>query len=773
MSCHPRNELRSARLGLNRAAAAVIVAEVPEGAAVDAGGADFEATPSRKPATPVTKAQRKVPRSDGGQRVLTPGQSPSADLTPATCTVRPSTTIISAPRPRINLQSPNLLLERAIKANAALPRNVPPFLRVRDRIEEWRSLTTNETLLTAIRNGVTVPLTKVPGPMKGHVKGPVESELLRLRDLGVLRQLSREEVRRTRTWTPTFAVPKKDSEKVRMVTDLRALNQCTSTPAFKQASWKDVLLLLGRARGQYMAKLDLEEYFFHLAVSEETGRWIRIRPCWEMRGLPFGLESSPYWSARLARPVIHHLQSAGVTLVWYVDDILVVAPTEVKLISDLALIISTLNRLGFAVNMKKSVLQPTQKVEYLGLVIESDRNRVTLTTAKMAELRKETNRLINRQCCSAKALAKIAGQLQYYTKGHGALMGWPRFLMREAGIKAARSGWTKTSPLTSSALKVLTAVTQSLTEQCPVPIPHPQEEFAGVLYTDASSEGWGAKFVPQSTSTRRCTSPSEASSEQMPSTPRSTMTFQGRWTLNQSSRHITEKETLAISYALRALSRNHPIKKSRLLVRTDSIAARAAVSKGSAFYALNWSGALVRSAARELDTEIVVEHVPGVSNPADEPSRAARDEEDYKLKPKWLRRAVQQFQVPYPTVDLFASRHNASARSYYAVRDDGGAGLIGVNAMAHPWTTIQIPYANPPFSMMESVLSKAVRDKVPRMIVVAPVWRSATWWPLLNKLTVDTMNIPMNKAAYQTERAKALPPPRWRTTVRLIVGQTT
>ena len=134
------------------------------------------------------------------------------------------------------------------------------------------------------------------------------------------------------------------------------------------------------------------------------------------------------------------------------------------------------------------------------------------------------------------------------------------------------------------------------------------------------------------------------------------------------------------------------------------------------------------------------------------------------MLPKWVKRACKAFGRPLPKVDLFAGRHNTSAPAYFASHEDGGSGLLGVNALAHPWQELKDPYANPPWSLMADVIHKVIRDKVKSIIVVAPVWRGATWWPLLNRLTKKSYNIPQNEAVFSTELQSALLPLKWRRT---------
>lgn len=68
---------------------------------------------------------------------------------------------------------------------------------------------------------------------------------------------------------------------------------------------------------------------------------------------------------------------------------------------------------------------------------------------------------------------------------------------------------------------------------------------------------------------------------------------------------------------------------------------------------------------------------------------------------------------------------------------------------------------------MGEVIKKIRLEKINGIIIVAPIWRTAHWWPQLEKMTVDRFDIPVQEPVYATENARQLPPPR-RTTVRLI-----
>ena len=60
-------------------------------------------------------------------------------------------------------------------------------------------------------------------------------------EAGVIRKLTKEEAKRTRFGIPTFGREKKDSHKIRLITDLRQLNNCHQVGKRKAETWQSVL----------------------------------------------------------------------------------------------------------------------------------------------------------------------------------------------------------------------------------------------------------------------------------------------------------------------------------------------------------------------------------------------------------------------------------------------------------------------------------------------------------------------------------------------------
>ena len=60
----------------------------------------------------------------------------------------------------------------------------------------------------------------------------------------------------------------------------------------------------------------------------------------------------------------------------YLDDILVLSPSEKQMEKDLALVLKTLLESGFKINIKKSTLFPSKQVQHLGVNLDMEKGRV-------------------------------------------------------------------------------------------------------------------------------------------------------------------------------------------------------------------------------------------------------------------------------------------------------------------------------------------------------------------------------------------------------------
>ena len=130
---------------------------------------------------------------------------------------------------------------------------------------------------------------------------------------------------------------------------------------------------------------------------------------------------------------------------------------------------------------------------------------------------------------------------------------------------------------------------------------------------------------------------------------------------------------------------------------------------------------------------LVANNLPGHLNTvADRESRVLLDRWDWQLHPKIFLK-INQIWGPL-TIDLFASRLKHQLPAYFSWRPDPRASAT--DAFLQDWSG-KICYANPPWGLMLKVLSKKINHQQADVIIVAPVWKGQSWFPVLLSLPFD------------------------------------
>ena len=78
---------------------------------------------------------------------------------------------------------------------------------------------------------------------------------------------------------------------------------------------------------------------------------------------------------------------------------------------DVSLMLNLLENLGFIVNMEKSILFPSQELEFLGVLVSSIHMSFSLPESKVLNLRNDCRRLLNSRTASQSDLARLIGKM--------------------------------------------------------------------------------------------------------------------------------------------------------------------------------------------------------------------------------------------------------------------------------------------------------------------------------------------------------------------------
>lgn len=175
---------------------------------------------------------------------------------------------------------------------------------------------------------------------------------------------------------PLFAVPKPDGT-VRPILDLSQWTPYINTPKFS-------LLDAGAALrsiqpNSYLVKIDLKSGFFQLGITLRTQKFIGIYyrgTKYRMTRLPMGHALAPAIFQRFSLAILDHIKNeTGVTSIAYLDDWLLHHTNP----EDIQRAISLIDDLGITINWTKSILIPTNKLTYLGFIVDTSHHTIKLT----------------------------------------------------------------------------------------------------------------------------------------------------------------------------------------------------------------------------------------------------------------------------------------------------------------------------------------------------------------------------------------------------------
>ena len=104
--------------------------------------------------------------------------------------------------------------------------------------------------------------------------------------------------------------------------------------------------------------------------------------------LPFGLSSSGRIFTKAVKPVIAFLRAMGISLLIFLDDILIMASSHKLAMQHTDLVIQVLTSLEFVINFPKSILIPSKVLPYLGFEVNSGVMKLFLPREKLLNLKR-------------------------------------------------------------------------------------------------------------------------------------------------------------------------------------------------------------------------------------------------------------------------------------------------------------------------------------------------------------------------------------------------
>ena len=177
-------------------------------------------------------------------------------------------------------------------------------------------------------------------------------------------------------------MPKRDGNS-RPVINLKELNVFLKYDHFKM---EGIHLLRDLLQPQdWLGKIDLKDAYFVIPVWKDHRKYLRFvckGSLLEFACLPFGLAAAPRLFTKVLKPVVALLRRAGIRLIIYLDDLLFMNQSKEGLGLDMATARYLLENIGLVINLEKSCFVPTQNMEFLGFVVNTQAVTLLLPTPK-------------------------------------------------------------------------------------------------------------------------------------------------------------------------------------------------------------------------------------------------------------------------------------------------------------------------------------------------------------------------------------------------------
>ena len=582
---------------------------------------------------------------------------------------------------------------------------------VKDHLDNWRSVTTDPVILDAIQHhhiefeaGCRPVQATKPKQIKfsSGEKEIISAEITKLLSKGVIELTN---PLNGDFMSTIFVRPKKDGS-YRLILNLKPLNEFVSYYHFKMDTIQTALKLM--RPGCFMASVDLKDAYYSIPIAAEDRQLLKFE--WEgnyfhFTCLPNGLASAPRLFTKVLKPVFANLRAQGHFCMGHIDDSFLLGYSYATCEENIVQTVNMFLKLGFVIHPTKSVLVPTQELEFLGFILNSVSMTIRLLPVKAFIVQQACENLSNQDNPTIREVARVIGLI--VSSLPGAQFGELHYRYLEhnkiEALRANKGDYDAFMTLSQEARAELHWWVQNVTSAFRNIMPTDPDL---ILTTDASNTGWGAVQGTQKTG--------------------------GLWDLEEQAFHINYLELKAVLLGLKSLCTT--IYNKHIRIQSDNTTTVAYVNAmgGIKSADCNDLAKQIWQWCREREIWLSACHIPGSTNvDADTESRNTNSSTEWSLHSDVFA-DINKMWGPFH-VDLFASRLNFKVSTYASWKPDPGAKYV--NAFYMSWNEHYF-YAFPPFSVIAACLQKIDQDQATGVLVV-PIWQTQPWFTTLLHLLVD------------------------------------
>ena len=407
-----------------------------------------------------------------------------------------------------------------------------------------------------------------------------------------------------------------------------------------------------------MASIDLRDAYYSVPIAKEHQKYLKFTwqgNLYQFTCLAQGLSSAPRLFTKLMKPVFSSLRELGHISSGYLDDSFLFGYSFEECQANIDDTLNLYHDLGFLPHEVKSVTIPTQVLHHLGFVLNSLDMTVSISVDKHQKLKCVAQRILDSTSPTIREVAQLIGMMVSCFPGveYGELLYHQLEIEKAAALKTANGNFDHTMSLSTLA----SADISWWIRNAPTSKRRTDHgKISHTLYTDASTQGWGANLNNTTTG--------------------------GRWSTSESY-HINYLELKAILFGLQSLCKE--VTHDHIRVMTDNTTAVSYVRNMGGSHSLPcndiarqiWEWCIPRN------IWLSISHIPGKTNViADQASRVFDDSTEWQLDVDGFNRIVNI--LGPPTIDLFASRLNYQLTPYVSWLPDPQA--MAIDAFTLDWT---------------------------------------------------------------------------------------
>ena len=604
-------------------------------------------------------------------------------------------------------------------AGSGLVNNTPLVQQVRDKLGFWKSLEKSSFAVKLIQRGLTVPFSdkrKVNRLCKRNIRSRKTSKTNRIKLRRELKDLlTMQVIERITEDIPLFEnhifCKTKPNGKIRVIFDMKQLNTFIRLPKLKMFTFsKSNQEFL---RNSVACRIDLSNAFWHIGINNKFKHYFSFRfgghnYCW--KAMPFGLKTAPYLFCKMMGTIIKHIREKfNIPIFYYMDDILVLAPSPELGTQYIKIVIDHLQNAGLSINFDKSIITPVPYITFLGIDIDLEAKIMVPSLDNISACIKQAKQFSGSDKKSLKEFQSLIGTLNFAAPyiQFGKLKLSP---LHKFHPYFNREG-QHTVPLESKQHLKFWSEQHSYT---PITIPN-FITLETTFHTDASQTGWGAVIQTQEDES---------------------LHVQGSWSTEDSHLHINVKELKAVLLTLKSCShlvQNHLIKifsdnKVTVTWLNKEAAIRSEAARDILFQWLKLK--------KSLNLQIKAYYIKGTENlTADALSRSTSLFAETSITHETFSQICKIAEIQ-PNIDLFANDNNHHCPLYFSSAPDPEA--KGQNALSQSWDEYKHVYAFPPTHLINKTIYRFLNSKCSRMLLIVPNCK-ATWHSNIKKLGAKTI----------------------------------